>query len=180
MSDIAGVWDVPLSDKVHKVEFEHGTTTGKRVIRVDGEEVLRRDWMFKLVGKEAFTIGNSKCEIIITAASGFSYDYMLLVDGKQLKKFKDQRSKIMKAWFCELADKTYRIVLEKDTLDVWVNGEKKETTGEFVEDGTEIHFSLSDDSEDNVFIKTVSSGNKKEGIIYNLIVNGKEIAESPE
>jgi len=35
-SDLVAKWDVTLSDKVHRVEFEHGTTTGKRVIRVDG------------------------------------------------------------------------------------------------------------------------------------------------
>ena len=29
-------WDVSLSDGNHKVQFEHGTTSGKRVIRVDG------------------------------------------------------------------------------------------------------------------------------------------------
>ena len=35
-SDVVAKWDVTLSDRVHRVEFEHGTTTGKRVIRVDG------------------------------------------------------------------------------------------------------------------------------------------------
>ncbi len=35
--DIVGIWDVPLQDGVHRIEFEHGTTTGKRVIRVDGK-----------------------------------------------------------------------------------------------------------------------------------------------
>jgi len=35
-SDLVAKWDVTLSDNVHRVEFEHGTTTGKRVIRVDG------------------------------------------------------------------------------------------------------------------------------------------------
>ena len=39
MSDVVAVWEVPLSDRVHKIEFEHGTTTGKRVVRVDGEVV---------------------------------------------------------------------------------------------------------------------------------------------
>ena len=34
-SDLVAVWDVALSDGVHQVEFEHGTTSGKRVIRVD-------------------------------------------------------------------------------------------------------------------------------------------------
>lgn len=37
--DIAAVWDIKLADGVHKVVFEHGTTSGKRVIFVDGEEV---------------------------------------------------------------------------------------------------------------------------------------------
>ena len=35
-SDLVAKWDVTLSDKVHRIEFEHGTTTGKRIIRVDG------------------------------------------------------------------------------------------------------------------------------------------------
>lgn len=36
-NDLAGVWEVALSDGVHRIEFEHGTTTGKRVIIVDGK-----------------------------------------------------------------------------------------------------------------------------------------------
>ena len=36
-SDVVGVWEVPLNDKVHRIEFEHGTTTGRRVVRLDGE-----------------------------------------------------------------------------------------------------------------------------------------------
>ena len=35
--DIVAKWEVPLSDKVHVVQFEHGTTSGKRVIYVDGK-----------------------------------------------------------------------------------------------------------------------------------------------
>ena len=35
--DLVAFWDVPLSDGVHRIEFEHGTTSGKRVIRVDGK-----------------------------------------------------------------------------------------------------------------------------------------------
>lgn len=37
--DVAATWDVNLADGPHKVLFEHGTTSGKRVIVVDGEEV---------------------------------------------------------------------------------------------------------------------------------------------
>ncbi len=35
--DLVAVWEVSLSDGMHNVEFEHGTTTGKRVVRIDGK-----------------------------------------------------------------------------------------------------------------------------------------------
>lgn len=37
--DVAAVWDVKLVDGIHKIVFEHGTSSGKRVITVDGVEV---------------------------------------------------------------------------------------------------------------------------------------------
>lgn len=36
-NDLAGVWEVALKDGAHRIELEHGTTTGKRVIYVDGK-----------------------------------------------------------------------------------------------------------------------------------------------
>jgi len=36
--DVAAIWDVKLPDGKHKVVFEHGTTSGKRVIFVDDRE----------------------------------------------------------------------------------------------------------------------------------------------
>lgn len=36
-NDLAAYWSVPLLDGVHTVEFEHGTTTGKRVLILDGK-----------------------------------------------------------------------------------------------------------------------------------------------
>ena len=35
-NDLVAVWEVSLSDGVHTIEFEHGTTSGKRIVRVDG------------------------------------------------------------------------------------------------------------------------------------------------
>lgn len=37
MTDLVAVWNVPMNDKVHKVEFEHGTKTGKRVVKIDDQ-----------------------------------------------------------------------------------------------------------------------------------------------
>lgn len=49
--------------------------------------------------------------------------------------------------------------------------------GEFVEDGTETHFTVADHS---CCIKAVSSGKRKEGIIHTLIVDNREIPEAVE
>lgn len=35
--DTVAVWKLPLTDGDHEIEFEHGTATGKRIIRLDGK-----------------------------------------------------------------------------------------------------------------------------------------------
>ncbi|XP_072306643.1 fas apoptotic inhibitory molecule 1-like isoform X2 [Eucyclogobius newberryi] len=113
---VSAVWEVSLSDRVHKIEFEHGTTTGKRVVYINGEELLRRDWMFKLVGREAFSFGipPNKAVILIEAVGGFSYEYSLHVNGLTLQKFTQNRTRTSQTWALRLDQTDYRIVLGHD------------------------------------------------------------------
>lgn len=71
----------------------------------------------------------------------------------------------------------YRIVLEKDTMDVWVNGIKAEVAAEFVDDGTETHFTI---GKMPAHILNLSSGHRRTGIIHKLIVEDNEIPEYHE
>ncbi|XP_062908673.1 fas apoptotic inhibitory molecule 1-like [Mobula hypostoma] len=160
MADLVALWEVALSDGVHKIEFEHGTTSGKRVVYVDGKEVIKRDWMFKLVGKETFVVGatKTKATINIDAISGFAYEYTLEINGKSLKKYLENRSKTTNTWLLNL-----------DGIDSRI--------GEFVEDGTETHFTIGNH---DCCIKGVSSGKRREGIIHTLIMDGQEIPEIVE
>lgn len=41
-ADLVAVWDVALSDGIHTVEFEHGTTSGKRIVRVNGKVCINK------------------------------------------------------------------------------------------------------------------------------------------
>jgi len=75
------------------------------------QEVMRKDWMFKLVGAEQFSIGKAQCCITIDAAEGFMYQYSLEVNGKTLEKFTENQSKIMKTWLCNVSGMPFRIVL---------------------------------------------------------------------
>ena len=84
------------------------------------QELYREDWMFKLVGKEHFKVGQAKCTISIDACSGFAYEYTLEVNGKPLEKFRENQNKIMKCWYFTLGSKgssPYRVVLGKKLSD---------------------------------------------------------------
>ena len=120
--DLVGRWNISLPDGKYVIEFEHGTTSGRRIIRVNNKEIFRENWMFKLVGRQAFSIGKHKCEINIDSSSGFSYDYLLEVDGKSYQKFTENQSKILQSWVFTIADTPYRVTLEKNTMDLWMNG----------------------------------------------------------
>jgi len=63
-------WTVPLSDGNHMVEFEHGTATGRRVVKIDDKEIVHRDWMFRLVGDEVFMFNNTKFVIRVDPMPG--------------------------------------------------------------------------------------------------------------
>merc|ERR1712189_96882 len=138
------VWKVPLGSGNHVVEFLHGTTTGSRQIKVDGVEIMREDWMFRLVGEEKFQLGPKKvpCRIRIDAIDGFTYTYKLYVNEKELEKFVRESNKKLLVWKVGGKDGMVRIALERDSLDVWMNGKKIETEAGFTEEGSEMPFHI--------------------------------------
>lgn len=87
------------------------------------QEILRRDWMFKLVGEDIFFLEEGKrCIIRVDPLPGFKYKYLLFVDGKPYEQYTESLSKALKIWEISLNDQSYRVVLEKDTLNVYLNG----------------------------------------------------------
>merc|ERR1712168_199920 len=167
------VWKVPLGSGNHVVEFLHGTTTGSRQIKVDGVEVLRHDWMFRLVGEEKFVLGPKKvpCRIRIEAIDGFTYTYKLYVADKELEKFVRESTKKLIVWkVASVAgdSESTRVALERDALDVWLNGVKIETESGFTEDGSEMTFQI---GSRQARIVAVTSGKRREGILHQLIVD---------
>ncbi|CAF1055393.1 unnamed protein product [Rotaria sp. Silwood1] len=177
MGDIAGRWQVVLADGIHTVEFEHGTTSGKRVIRVDNNEVLRHSWLFKLVGTETFKIGTHKCTITIEAVDNFAYEYSLEVDGTPLEKFNKNRSKISRTWILTLDGVDYRVVFEKDTVHLWVNGQIIEAEVNFTDYGTETVFEINGHP---AVLKAGSSNHPRSGIQHNLFVDGCLVPQADE
>ncbi|ESO12820.1 hypothetical protein HELRODRAFT_63543 [Helobdella robusta] len=171
-SDLVADWDVELSDKMHKIQFEHGSLSGKRVIWVDDEEVMRKDFVFDLVGSETFNLMGNRMKISISC-EGFDYMYTLTVNNVNLEKFTKQQSLLLQTWNFEDRGNKHRVVLEKDSLDVWADGKKVETQIEFVNDGTVTHFTLEPDK--SAWIMAGHSGKRKVGMVYKLVIDGCEI-----
>lgn len=69
--------------------------------------------MFKLVGKESFTVGTgqTRATINIDAISGFTYEYTLHINGKSLERFTSDRAKATKTWTLLVDGEDYRVVL---------------------------------------------------------------------
>ncbi|XP_055630258.1 fas apoptotic inhibitory molecule 1 isoform X2 [Toxorhynchites rutilus septentrionalis] len=120
--EVVARWRVPMRGKIYEVEFEHGTASGKRVLWIDKEEIFRRDWMFKLVGEDMFRLEDKRCIIRVDPLPGFKYSYTLFVDGESYEQFSESQAKALKTWEVNLGDNFYRIVLEKNTLNIYVNG----------------------------------------------------------
>ncbi|XP_014230674.2 fas apoptotic inhibitory molecule 1 isoform X1 [Trichogramma pretiosum] len=167
-------WEVPLKDGVHILEFEHGTATGRRVVKIDGKVVLNREWMFRLVGDEIITFGDTKFHIRVDPIPGLKYSYSLWVNGESYKNFIQSQNQVLETWCAQVGPDEYRIILEKSTQNVWVNGESIEPRFEFIDNGAEIVFALGDVP---ASIRTSSPGCKNASIIYTLYVNGVEITQ---
>lgn len=129
--DLVCTWEIRLPDGIHTVMFEHGSTSGKRIITVDGVEVrllfetcltyvliiintqvLRKNWMFKLVGSERFKVGSKNADICIDC-SGMMFEYTLRIDNKSLQKFVEAQAKNTRTWHVTLDEKEHRVVLRK-------------------------------------------------------------------
>ncbi|CAF5060043.1 unnamed protein product, partial [Rotaria sp. Silwood1] len=125
----------------------------------------------------AFTIAKHHCTINIDVVSSFAYDYSLDIDGKPLEKFSKKRSKISRTWTLTLDRKGYRIVLEKATVDLWINGQRIEADATFEDEEGEIVFDIGGHQAN---LKVVSSGNPRLGINHVLFVDEVEISQESE
>ncbi|XP_030387690.1 fas apoptotic inhibitory molecule 1 isoform X1 [Scaptodrosophila lebanonensis] len=197
---IVAQWCAPINGKMYRIELEHGTTSGRRMIWVNGREVLRRDWMFKLVGEDTFLIESSRCIIRVDPAPGFKYEYSLYIDGKPHAQYTEELTRQYRLWLITSeTGQEYRIMLKLDTLSLYVNDElreeavnpKKQLTGNgifcnnplsapfwqavFVQGGTDTHFVL---DQIQFVLQARSSGNKHDGIVHTLLADGSLVPEA--
>ena len=96
------------------------------------------------------------------------------MNNKPYEKFEKMKSKSIVNWNYN----SNRITLNRDTMSVYFKGVEVDTEGVFGEDGVETHFNIKIDDAFTVgVIKTISSGNKREGMLHLLFVNNEQVPE---
>ncbi|XP_046445490.1 fas apoptotic inhibitory molecule 1-like [Daphnia pulex] len=171
---VVASWNIVLPEGEFLIEFEHGTTSGKRVIWINEIEYLRRDWMFRLVGSEHFRIGRFDCKLDVEPDGTFGLLYSLFINGQNIDEFQEFNKKKWMTWNVEFGPgNRHTVLFEKDTTDVWINGSKIDCEVQFIDGGNLTRFSVNGTP---VVIKSLSSGNKKQGMIHQFIF-GNEILQ---
>ena len=77
-------WTFDLEDGSHTVELEHGTISGKRVIRVDGEVVEESTQLIDMGSIHPFEINAHRGSVVIRT-NGITFSYDAVLDGRSLE-----------------------------------------------------------------------------------------------
>ena len=72
-NDVVARWVIPVRGKLYDIELEHGNISGKRVIWINGSEVLRRDFQYRLVGEDTFYLDDKRCIIHVRVFSSLLF-----------------------------------------------------------------------------------------------------------
>uniref|UniRef100_A0AAV2L6H8 Uncharacterized protein n=1 Tax=Knipowitschia caucasica TaxID=637954 RepID=A0AAV2L6H8_KNICA len=99
---------------------------------------------------------------------GFSYSTLILVNGPNAAEVHPEPEQ-------DHPDLVPGAGPEKDTLDVWCNGQKMLSNSEFVEDGSQTRFVI---GEHEIVLKAFTEQQQQKGrrgIIYCLLVDGAVI-----
>ncbi|EDX07161.1 GD11091 [Drosophila simulans] len=157
--NIVAQWCVPINGKMYRIELEHGTTSGRRMIWVNGR---------------------TRCIIRVDLAPGFKYEYSLYIDGKSHDQYTEDMTRQYRLWLytddaAAEAPQEYRIMLKLDTLSLYVNDELRTEESVFVHGGTDTKFLLQDTE---FVLQARSSGNKHDGIVHTLLANGVPVPEA--
>eukprot|EP00038_Savillea_parva_P028427 m.65020 g.65020 ORF g.65020 m.65020 type:complete len:182 (+) comp8260_c0_seq2:283-828(+) len=172
-------WDIAFPDGKHELTLAHNSLSGNRLVKFDGKVVFNSGWMFKLVGPSKFTIKHSGKEhpcVIHIRPVGMQYAYELTVDGKSLTRHQETMRLVSRTWTVTLDGVEHIIVLEKDKMNVCVDGASVDVEDTFVDDGTETLFKIG--SHDCCIHTTRRGDNDKlEQVLY---VEDEEIPEKFE
>ncbi|KAF1762985.1 hypothetical protein GCK72_011250 [Caenorhabditis remanei] len=169
---LSATWHVPVNGKLHKIGFEHVVMVGVGIIRVDDKIVLHESSYPGKPARDTFKVSGVNCIIKVQEISEHIFQANLEVDGRSFKDYQEQFNQKFITWKpITVAGKDVSVVLDKETLEVWRDGNAIDTTRDFTESGIATFFQL-----DSTPCKILSDGTSgKRTMTHILYANDVEV-----
>ncbi|KAF7233359.1 hypothetical protein EG68_04916 [Paragonimus skrjabini miyazakii] len=133
-------WNVLLNNVVKTIEIVHNLFSGKRKVFLDTELIYQTGFLLNLAGTDCFIIENHHCEIIISPCDLFSFDYRLVIDGKDATSFSNAQRRKMVCWSLKRGATQHLVRFDRTSLEVTVDNKMIASESNFSEDGSSVHF----------------------------------------
>jgi len=78
--------------------------------------MIRREWMFRLVGPESFSLGRFDCVLQVEPDGLLGISYTLEINGQNIQDFLEMYQKSFCTWSTQVNHEQHRIVLGKTVI----------------------------------------------------------------
>jgi len=174
-------WNFMGRSRRQEVVFQHNTLTGNQRLFVNGHELFKSGWQYKLTGNLSFTLDDRAVEILIRSDSVGNLTYSLSVNNKEihvskggLLNEKDEQEKKLKrihdsinisTWVFSVGgglDKCvlHQVELHHQTMDVLLDGFKIDAISDFIDEGSSYTFQV-DGIDANIHVIPLAISEKK-------------------
>lgn len=169
------VWEFALDDSAtrHRVELNHNTLTGKRVLKLDGKQIHKVSAKYKLTGTIKFQINEHVIAVCIEANGMGDLNYALMLDDKNIPDITHSQSNAQKCskWDVKSADgERHLIAFDKDTFEVYIDNVAVEAAADFVDVGSAYLFDLPGGEAGKITVKPTKRTDKP---VVELFVNDR-------
>ncbi|CAL2035732.1 unnamed protein product [Caenorhabditis brenneri] len=172
-------WNVPVGGRIHKFNFLHTFQDGCCQMNMDGlgTTVWKHNKGLKNVFKplesnpckKNFQFGSLKLDVWVSGI-GDDFVYALDVNGKCFKDYKEDYYTKFCTWCMEVDGRKWRVVLDKEKMEVWGNGQKlEEAMMNFTDSGGSRTTFLLETTKCKIETKV----NVETGITYEFTKNGE-------
>ena len=174
-------WYFMGGSRRQEVVFQHNTLTGNQRVFVNGHELFKSGWQYKLTGSLSFTLDDRAVEILIRSDSVGNLTYSLSVNNKEIQvskgsliNDKDEQEKKLKrihdainisTWVFSVGgglDKCvlHQVELHHQTMDVLLDGFKIDAISDFIDEGSSYAFQV-DGIDANIHVIPLAISEKK-------------------
>ena len=126
-------WSFVLPGGRHELELLHGEMSGRRIIGLDGKEVVNKKKFFDTGSTHVIEVERNQFARIVIKPSRLGFAYICTLNGRSMEKYQKICAKQMLCW--ELDD--HIIEFDASRGIVLVDGSAVESESRFAELGTE-------------------------------------------